>query len=280
MSVTHLVPIRQAAGTPATVICLHSSGSSGGQWSALREQLEYDVRVLSPDFHGHGAGPSWHGSDDDIVAADAAQIARIAESEPGDVHLVGHSYGGSIALRVALHHPRRVTSVTIYEPVEFQLLFAWYGRRRPASEVIGLAADMRRRLRSDDLSGAAARFVEYWGGHGAWQALSPKQQTGIAKRVGLITAQFDALANDAPRVADYRSLRAPVLMLGGSEMNAPIRRIGELLRLALPHSTFHRIPAIGHMGPITHPGVVARHIAGFVRKQVLVPSRLVSAVAA
>src|SRR5947199_4523281 len=71
----------------ATIICLHASGSSGGQWSALRAQLEPDVQVLTPDFHGHGAGPAYHGFDEDIVAADAARIARLAGTVPGEVHL-------------------------------------------------------------------------------------------------------------------------------------------------------------------------------------------------
>ena len=74
--------MQQPAGSQATVICLHSSGSTGGQWTALRAQLEPDVRVLTPDFHGHGAGPAWHGFDEDIVAADAARIARLADPFP------------------------------------------------------------------------------------------------------------------------------------------------------------------------------------------------------
>ena len=250
----------------ATVICLHSSGSTGGQWAALRAQLEPGARVMTPDFHGHGARPAWHGFDEDIVAADAARIARLAESVPGGAHLVGHSYGGAIALRVALYHPESVMSVAIYEPVVFRILFDHHGRRRPASEVIEVAREMRRRLRSGDEAGAASRFVDYWGGLGAWRGLSVGQQTGIAKRIPAVAAHFVALANDAPRLADYRSLRAPVLMLAGSEMRAPVRRIGELLRFALPNAAFRTMVGMGHLGPITHTNVVARRIAGFVRE--------------
>jgi pimeloyl-ACP methyl ester carboxylesterase len=235
---------------------------------------------LTPDFHGHGAGPAWHGFDEDIVAADAARVARIAEAVPGDVHLVGHSYGGAIALRLALYHPESVTSVAVYEAVVFRLLFDYYGRQRPASEIIEVARDMRRQLRSRNMAGAAMRFVDYWAGRGAWHALSISQQAGIAKRVGVITAQFRALANDAPRLADYRSVRAPVLMLAGSEMHAPVRRIGELLRFALPNATFATIPAIGHLGLITHPRVVAQRISEFVREHAFVQGTVTRELAA
>ncbi len=269
---------QRGIAVPSTIVCLHASGSSGGQWSALRAQLEPDLLVRSPDFHGHGAGPSWQGPDDEVVAADVAHVARMAESAPGDVHLVGHSYGGSIALRVALEGVRSVASVTVYEPVEFRLLFDWHGRQRPAMEILEGAANLRRLLRANDRGGAAARFVEYWGGRGAWHALSQKQQAGIMQRIGLMTAHFDALANDAPRLADYRALRVPVLILAGREMIAPIRRIVELLRHALPAAAHQIIPAAGHMGPITHAGVVAKRIATFVRTQTVLHRQTAEAI--
>jgi pimeloyl-ACP methyl ester carboxylesterase len=264
----------------ATVICLHSSGSTGGQWAALRAQLEPEVRLMTPDFHGHGTGPAWHGSDEDIVAFDAARIARLAESVPGGVHLVGHSYGGAIALRVALYHPESVTSVTVYEPVVFRLLFDYCGRQRPASEIIEVARDMRRQLRARSMAGAAMRFVDYWGGRGAWHALSTCQQAGIEKRVAVIAAQFRALANDAPRLGAYRSLHAPVLMLAGSEMRTPVRRIGELLRFALPNAAFCTMEGMGHMGPFTHASVVAQRISEFIRKHTLEQGTIVRELAA
>ena len=272
--------MQQPEGSQSTVICLHASGSSGRQWNALRALLEPDVRVLTPDFHGHGAGPAWHGFDEDIVAADAARIAHIAGAIPGDVHLVGHSYGGAVALRVALYHPGLVASVAIYEPVVFRLLFDYYGRRRPTSEIIGVASDMRRRLRSGNTAGAAAGFVDYWGGSGAWRALSVGQQTSIMKRVGVIAAHFASLASDTPRLVDYRSLRAPVLMLAGSEMRVPVRRIGELLRFALPNAAFYTMAGMAHMGPISHPSVVALRVARFVREHAVVPDPVARGLAA
>ncbi len=272
--------MRQPHGGRATVLCLHSSGSTGGQWGSLHAQLEPEFQVLTPDFHGHGAGPQWHGLDEDIVAADTAGIACLAGSVPGGVHLVGHSYGGAVALRVALDYPQYVASVAVYEPVVFRLLFDHYGRQRPTSEIIEIASDLRRRLRSGHAAGAAARFVDYWSGYGAWRALSAGQQAGVAKCMAVIAAQFAALASDIPRLAAYRSLHAPALLLFGSEMRAPMRRIGELLRFALPNATFDIMTATGHMGPISHPSAIAQRIARHVRTHAIVPTHGVRAHAA
>ncbi len=264
----------------ATVICLHSSGSTGGQWAPLRAHLAHDFQLLTPDFHGHGTGPAWHGPDEDIFAADVARIGRLARGVPGGVHLVGHSYGGAVALSVALCHSDSVASVAVYEPVVFRLLFDFNGRGRPASEIIELASNLRRQLRSGNADGAAARFVDYWGGGGAWLGLSFSQQAGVMKSMGVIAAQFAALAIEAPRLSDYRSLRMPVLVLSGSEVRAPIRRIGELLRFVLPNATFCTMPAMGHMGPITHQSVVTQQFARFVREHTGAPSTVARELAA
>jgi pimeloyl-ACP methyl ester carboxylesterase len=197
-----------------------------------------------------------------------------ASTETSSPPTLPASYGGAVALRVALYHPGLVASVAIYEPVVFRLLFDHYGRRRPTSEVIEVASDVRRRLRSGNAAGAAARFVDYWSGGGAWQALSAGQQIGIIRCTGVIAAQFAALASDTPRLSDYRSLRTPVLMLSGAGMRAPVRRIGELLRFALPDATFDTMPSMGHMGPVTHPNAVAQRISQFVRGRELVSGRV------
>src|SRR5262245_26635928 len=128
--------LQRAAVAPVTVLCLHSSGGTGGQWNTLRAQLGPQARVLTPDLIGHGVAPAWHGVDEDIVMADAGRIIRLAESVPGSIHLVGHSYGAAVALRVALHYRHKFASVTLYEPVVFRLLFDYFGRGRPAAEVI------------------------------------------------------------------------------------------------------------------------------------------------
>jgi hypothetical protein len=70
----------------------------------------------------------------------------------------------------------------------------------------------------------------------------------------------------SPRLADYCSLRTPVLMLAGNEMRAPVQRIGELLRFALPNVAFFTVARMVHMGATTHSSVVAPRIAGFVRE--------------
>ena len=98
----------------------------------------------------------------------------------GPIHLVGHSYGGAVALRFAMQQPERLRSLVLIEPVAFHLLRdeapdpanrlplqRGDGGRRPCVEGRGRAATTGR---------AMARFVDYWNGEGAWLRTKPELQ--------------------------------------------------------------------------------------------------------
>jgi pimeloyl-ACP methyl ester carboxylesterase len=254
----------RAASRP-TIVALHSSAASGRQWARLATHAAPVADVVAPDFHGHGAGPAGRGADADIVAADAARIATIAACIPGGVHLVGHSYGGAIALRVALCHPECVRSVSVYEPVAFRVLFDHFGRRRPAAEVVNVARSIRRHLRAGDREGAGRVFIDYWAGTGTWAALPPERRASQAPRMPAIAAQFVALAGDAVTRGDYAALNTPVLYMSGRATRDATLRIAELLTATLPDARHVRMPGMGHLGPVTNADAVAARIVEFVR---------------
>ena len=258
---------RRGAPARPTVICLHASGGSGTQWKMLADQMRHEFHVLTPDLYGHGMAAMWHGAPADIVAADAARIARLAADVAGDVHLVGHSYGGAIALRIALHHPASVASVAVYEPAALRILFDYNQKYRAAAEIAEVVGNIRHELNGGNAQRAALRFVDYWAGAGHWARLSPRQQTGIARRAPVIQAHFVALMHDGVRLRDYAHVDVPVLYLAGRDTRASARRIAELMELALPDVELEVLDGLGHLGPITDAERVAQRIASFVRRQ-------------
>jgi pimeloyl-ACP methyl ester carboxylesterase len=241
------------------VVCLHSSGASSRQWLPLAERVARAFHVVAPDLHGHGSGPAWLGAPAGIVDADVARVARLLSIDRR-AHLVGHSYGGVVALKLALAWPERVRSVTVYEPVAFRLLHDFAPRSGDAAEASDVGRGVQRDLRAGLAVQAARRFVDYWSGAGTFEAMPPSRREAIAHRMGAIAAHFVSLWEDTMRLADVARVTAPLTILIGDRTRPPTRRIAELLRHARPDARFGALTAMGHTGPLTHPAIVAQRI--------------------
>jgi len=262
---------RITADTPA-VISLHSSASSPRQWSALAQTLGSAYRVEAPALIGYGDAPDWHYLRPLSLDDEAQRIEPLIENEPQGVHLVGHSFGGAVALRLASRNPGRVLSVSLYEPVLFSLLNDDASDRpgpSPAmAEVNAVRIAIRRSLYSGRKAFAARLFVEYWSGPGAWDALDARRQDAITERMRKVDAEFDAVNCNQITLEEFRLIRVPVLLLQGEHTRRPARRIAELLASVLPEVTRQELRGAGHMGPITHAAGVNARIGAYLDAQV------------
>jgi pimeloyl-ACP methyl ester carboxylesterase len=247
-----------------TVVLLHSSASSSRQWTALAGLLQPHFEVRALDLHGHGTRPAWSERRPVTLADEAALVEPILR-EAGRVHLVGHSYGGAVALKVAELHPGAVASLIAYEPVLFGWLFDDDRSSAAALEVIGVADTLRSALHARNFSAAARAFIDYWTGAGSWDSMRPERQQGVAPRMPAVLAQFTALAESVPSAARLRGPQS-MTFLGGSRTVTSTRRIGELLRARLPHATHETLPGLGHMGPITHADMVNRRVVDILQR--------------
>jgi pimeloyl-ACP methyl ester carboxylesterase len=109
-----------ADSTP--VIALHCSGAGAGEWRQLGEALGTAYRLFAPEHYGCERTDPWTGGHAFTLADEAARTIELIDESANKVHLVGHSYGGGVALHVALARPTRIASLTLYEPSAFHLL--------------------------------------------------------------------------------------------------------------------------------------------------------------
>jgi len=235
------------------VVLLHCSASSGAQWRALVAQLGRD-RVLAPDLISHGT-----------LAREAGAIRSLMGRLDEPVHLVGHSYGGAVALHIARTRPERVRSLTLVEPSAFHLLRDGEAIDALAlSEIIELAVDVRVALAAGDLGSGFGRFVDYWSGPGSWAATPREKRAAFAPQLAKVALDFDALLGDPAGLEDVRDLGLPTLIVQGGATRLPSRCVCTLLRKAMPQAKFEVVPGAGHMLPITHRdqvnALIAEHI--------------------
>ena len=95
--------------------------SSARQWDALVQTLQPRFHVHAVELHGHGTQPRWAGVKP-LRLADEVALAEPFLQATDAVHVVGHSYGAAVALKLATMYPDRVLSLVAYEPVLFRML--------------------------------------------------------------------------------------------------------------------------------------------------------------
>jgi pimeloyl-ACP methyl ester carboxylesterase len=254
----------QAART-TRVIALHCSGSGAAQWRRLGEMLGAAYELVAPEHYGcDGVGP-WTGDHAFALADEAARAIALIDEAYDSVHLVGHSYGGAVALHTALVRPDRIASLTLYEPTAFHLLKQFAGGAAALAEITAVARKTGDGIISGDYRGAAACFVDYWSGPGAWGAMRPAAQNALTRWVPKAPLDFTALFEEPTPAAAYADLHVPVLILCGEQAPTPTRVIAQRLSALIPAARLAVLTGAGHMGPLTHPlevnALIARHIA-------------------
>jgi len=105
---------RYGPGQPAQILAIHGLTGHGMRWQTLATQHLSNFSVLAPDLLGHGRS-SWEApwTLDTNVAALADLLAR-ETTRP--VVVVGHSFGGAVALKLAVARPDLVASLVLLDP--------------------------------------------------------------------------------------------------------------------------------------------------------------------
>lgn len=259
-------PFFREAGTPGrpVVLLLHSSASTSGQWRALIEQLAPNFHVLAPDLQGCGKSPAWHFQrplrlDDEVDA-----LAAVIERAGPRFHLVGHSFGGAVALRLALRHADRLASLSLYEPVLFSLIKAAQGP--DWQEVEAIASETTALLEAGEVETATARFVNYWMGEGHFERQPEARRPALVAGMPAVKGHWQALFNEPTPLEAWRALPGPCLLMSGEASRASALGVAARLETALPRLQRQRFAGVAHMGPVTHPDTVNPVIADFLMR--------------
>jgi pimeloyl-ACP methyl ester carboxylesterase len=233
------------------VVMLHGQPGSGSDWQQLADQLPAELRVVALDRPGYGGNP--------LAAGGFAVNARavVAELDARGIEravLVGHSYGGGVALSVAALAPGRVEALVLLATVGPGCLTGW--DRLLAAPVAGevcavaawwltpwlararLAAIARLRRRP----AAASEHVNWhiWGhahyDHGPlWRSFLAEQRALVAELPGL-AAWLPGIGQPVLLVADPHDTLIPV-------------QTTHLLAAALPDARVELLSDIGHHLP-------------------------------
>ncbi|HEV3011468.1 MAG TPA: alpha/beta hydrolase [Burkholderiales bacterium] len=244
-------------------MCLHSNASSSGQWRALMDLLAPRFHILAADSYGAGKSPPWP-QDRKVSLRDEVALFDPVFARAGDrFSLVGHSYGGGIALIAAIVHRHRLRAMALYEPTLFALVEQ---ESPPPNDVDGIRLAVVASvaaLEAGDAAGAARCFIDFWMGEGSFDRMPERVRDATAESVRNIPGWKDALFDEPTPLKVFAGLDVPVLLMVGTKSPLSSRAVAQKLKRVLPQAELVELEGLGHMGPVTHPDVVNARIAGF-----------------
>ena len=251
------------AGDGAPVLLLHSSVCGNRQWRKLIARLSRRHRVIAPNLLGYGGTTPWHGERAQTLADAAQVVMELIDALQLDapLRIVGHSFGGAVAMRAAHALGARVAQLALYEPMLPGLLAA-HGRFEAANQTAALYTDVKRLGAAGEWMALGERFTDYFNGDGAWQASPPERRQTIAELLPPNPHEWDACI--APlRASAFDGIRAQGLLMRGRQTRPPLAEMTALLHRRFQHWRLIDVAGCGHMAPLTHADEINRWIEEF-----------------
>jgi pimeloyl-ACP methyl ester carboxylesterase len=251
-------------------VLIHGITSCLAQWYVdILPALAAEYRVTAYDLRGHGLTQlTESGYDSANMAADLLALMDHLGIERAC--LVGHSFGGAIALHLALHHPERVKGIVLLDTGlaclrYLRVIEDWSGWKEHGSDLERFGITLGGFLEIDkqqDVTEVIRR------------SLSIPVQSGFRKGQSGLTPRLRKLLDETKMGSEFReigeltesslvNIHTPVLAIYGG--TSPYERMAEHLSRLLPNSRHELLAETGHFYAVEEPGLVLERVSGFLR---------------
>jgi len=249
---TQHAPFAEAAG--ATVVALHASASSSIQWKRLADELTGRFVLLAPDLPGYDGQAREIGAPGTDLRPIADPLIEQIAAAARPVHLVGHSFGAGVALKIALTRPDLIKSLTLYEPAVFHFLASGSTEDVAHYAVIrGLADAVAQGIADGSPQDGMRRFVDFWNGPGAWDGAGETGRQRMAAMAPLIQSDFTTSLAETWGLGDLVRIAVPALVLMGLDSPDVAQHVATRIAKAIPGAQLAMLPELGHMAPVFQP---------------------------
>lgn len=238
---------------------VHSTGVGPFMWNKLLVGLPEGIAPLTPTNRGYSPSDLLARGTPFSLQDEVAHLkAQIPEGTTG-VHLGGHSYGGLVALSLAMDPAVPVRSLWLYEPVLFGSLNAEADtlQGEVAEQVRALFTD-REFLLNEETGGNDAwleRFVDYWNFPGMWASMPDKAKL-MARAVGWKMYHEVRMVSQEPEPFAHYRLSVPTTLVYGERTQPPAAEMVRRLAAINPHAEVTELKGQGHMAVVGAPDAV------------------------
>ena len=249
---TPIACYRSSSG-PALILVHGIGAANAAAWTGVYPVLEKHFTVVAIDRRGRGSsgdGPNY------AIQREYEDIVAVAEAFDEPVNLLGHSFGGLLALEAALL-TRNIRKLILYGSV-------------PTPDQPGSSEKIIDRLQTlsdaGDREGVLATFYREVAGMNPNEIKllrsSPAWQARMAA-VGTLPREVRALGQYAFDPDRFRDLQTPTLFLLGGESSPLLKNTVETVAAALPHSRIAVLPGQKQVAMYTAPDLFLQPVLAF-----------------
>ncbi|UOA20468.1 hypothetical protein DSM14862_03305 (plasmid) [Sulfitobacter indolifex] len=242
------------AGSGEKVILVHSSVAGAKQWRSLIGALAGDFHVIAINLFGYGKTRAWKERGNLQRLEDQARLIEPFLPASGEqISIVGHSFGGSVAMKAAAMFKQHVQRLVLIEPNPFYLLNK-HGRTAAYDEAVALRNLIKEHGNAGSWEVAAERFADYWAGAGSWSAMSDDRKEKFSHALKPNIYEWDAVMNEETTLLEWeRDLPKDTTVISAADTVKSIDEICKLLRESISGWNFERIDEGGHMAVMSKP---------------------------
>ena len=246
-------------GSGPTVVLVPGSCSTGAAWRPIMAEWGGRFRCITTSLLGYGGTAERRDPKAPSIEPEIDVIEAVIRRAGGPVHLVGHSFGGSVALATALRKQAAIASLSIIEAPVAPILRdlgedAHYASFRRMTDTY-FASHARGEPE------AVAKMIDFYGGAGTFASWPPRLRAYAIETAQVNIVDWSCGYAFPKSAAQLAAITVPTLVIWGVASPRAVQRANELLVDHVPGARRMIMAGAAHFMIATHAAQVAAAIA-------------------
>jgi non-heme chloroperoxidase len=258
--------IDKGSGVP--IVFIHGGLEDYRTWDAQVERFSKNYRVITYSRRFNFPNKNTKQLKEFSAKTEAEDLATLIKKlKLGSVHLVGHSYGGLIALFLSKNHPELVQTLTLSEPA----LISWLpslkdGKILHDNFYNQLWKPVKQAFEIKDTIAVLKHTLKYFAGEDILDQLPEEVKTQFLVNI----PEWHAIAFSSDAFSDFKKdyfkeIKIPTLVLSGGQTLPILQLTNKELRNTLPNAELYYLPEATHDYWMTHPSEMGDAVLNFLQ---------------